>query len=72
MQRLIELLMNFPFLQDAANLLRVLVLYYTFEFRPDMFSFVHIYAGQAFIIFVGFLFFRVRAGKSSVRQEAAS
>ncbi len=56
----------------AANLLRVIVLYYTFKFRPDLFSFVHMYAGQVFIIFVGFLFFLVWVGKSSVRQEATS
>ncbi len=54
-----------------ANLLRVVVLYYTFRFRPDLFSFVHMYAGQVFIIFVGFLFFLSWIGRTSLPQEAA-
>jgi exosortase family protein XrtM len=55
-----------------ANLLRVVALYYTLKLDPDAFSFMHMYAGQAFIIFVGFLFFLAWVGKSSSNYEAAN
>jgi len=40
-----------------ANLVRVVVLYYTLKYRSDLFDLAHVYVGQTFIIFVGILFF---------------
>ena len=40
-----------------ANLVRIVVLYYTLKYRPDLFDLAHVYIGQTFIIFVGILFF---------------
>jgi exosortase family protein XrtM len=54
-----------------ANLLRVVVLYSTLKLHPDAFSFMHMYAGQAYTIFIGFLFFLAWAGKSTVVYEAS-
>jgi exosortase family protein XrtM len=53
----------------VANLLRVVALYSTLKLRPDAFSFMHMYAGQAYIIFVGFMFFLAWVGRSSVSYE---
>ena len=40
-----------------ANLIRIVVLYYTLKYRPGMFDLTHVYIGQTFIIFIGVLFF---------------
>ena len=40
-----------------SNLLRIIVLYYTFKYKPEFFDVMHIFAGQTFIIFIGILFF---------------
>jgi len=40
-----------------ANLARIIVLYYSLKYKPDLFDFLHIYVGQTFIIFIGSLFF---------------
>jgi len=41
----------------GANLVRIIVLYYTLKYKPAMFDVAHVYIGQTFIIFVGILFF---------------
>jgi len=41
----------------VANLARIVALYYTLKYRPDMFDLAHVYIGQTFIVFVGILFF---------------
>jgi len=41
----------------TANLVRIVVLYYTLKYRPHLFDLAHVYIGQTFIIFVGILFF---------------
>lgn len=40
-----------------SNLCRILVLYYTLSDHPDWFDFVHLHAGQTFIIIISLLFF---------------
>jgi exosortase family protein XrtM len=54
-----------------ANLLRVVGLYFTLKLNPNAFSFMHMYAGQAFIIFIGFLFFLAWVGRASSNYETA-
>jgi exosortase/archaeosortase family protein len=56
----------------VANLLRVLVLYYSPKSYPGAFSFLHMYAGQAYIIFIGFLFILTWLGRSSENHEEAA
>ena len=41
----------------AANLARIVVLYYTLKYKPALFDVMHIFVGQTFIIIVGLLFF---------------
>ena len=41
----------------ASNLLRIIALYYTLKYKPDMFDTMHIFIGQTFIILVGLAFF---------------
>jgi exosortase family protein XrtM len=48
-----------------ANLLRVVALYSTLKLHPDAFSFMHMYVGQVYIVFAGFMFFLVWAGRST-------
>jgi exosortase family protein XrtM len=55
----------------VSNLLRVVALYATLKLRPDAFSFVHMYAGQAYTIFIGLLFFLAWAGRAKVAHEAS-
>jgi exosortase family protein XrtM len=40
-----------------ANIIRIIILYYTVKYKPGLFDVMHIYFGQIFIIFVGMLFF---------------
>jgi exosortase family protein XrtM len=54
-----------------ANLMRVVALYFTLKLNPNAFSFMHMYAGQAFIVFIGFLFFLAWVGRSAANYEAA-
>jgi exosortase family protein XrtM len=54
-----------------ANLFRVVALYFTLKIHPNAFSFAHMYAGQAFIILVGFLFFLGWAGRFASNYETA-
>lgn len=39
------------------NILRLLLLYYTFKYKPQLFDLMHVYVGQTFIIFFAVLFF---------------
>ncbi|HPQ44145.1 MAG TPA: exosortase/archaeosortase family protein [Syntrophales bacterium] len=41
----------------VANLIRIVVLYYTLKYKPGIFDLAHVYVGQTFIIVVGVLFF---------------
>ncbi len=52
-----------------ANLVRIVVLYYTLKYRPDLFDLAHVYIGQTFIIFVGILFFMAWITKFSRIDE---
>jgi exosortase family protein XrtM len=54
-----------------SNLLRVVALYATLKLRPDAFSFMHMYAGQAYTILIGFLFFLAWAGRSNATYETS-
>jgi exosortase/archaeosortase family protein len=56
----------------VANLLRVLALYYSLKSYPGAFSFLHMYAGQAYIIFIGFLFILTWLGRQSKNHEEAA
>jgi exosortase family protein XrtM len=56
----------------VANLLRVLVLYYSLKAHPGAFSFLHMYAGQAYIIFIGFLFILFWLGRPTKNYEEAA
>ena len=44
-------------LMYVANLLRIILLYFTFKYHSDMFDIMHTLIGQTVIIFVGVLFF---------------
>lgn len=52
-----------------ANLFRIVVLYYTLKYRPDLFDLAHVYIGQTFIIFVGILFFMAWITKFAQTDE---
>lgn len=41
----------------VLNIFRLLLLYYTFKYKPLLFDFMHVYVGQTFIIFFAVLFF---------------
>lgn len=43
----------------AANLLRIVGLYYTLKYKPSLFNFMHILVGQTIIILIAFFFFIV-------------
>jgi len=53
----------------AANLVRIIVLYYTLKYKPAMFDVAHVYIGQTFIIFIGILFFMAWIGVFSRVHE---
>jgi exosortase family protein XrtM len=40
-----------------SNLVRIVSLYYSLRYRPDLFDLLHMYIGQSFYIFVGAVFF---------------
>ena len=52
-----------------TNLLRVIALFFTLKRYPDLFSFVHMYVGQALIIFVCVVFFLIWVGRPGKPNE---
>ncbi|HDY88941.1 MAG TPA: hypothetical protein ENH82_12615 [bacterium] len=40
-----------------SNLVRIVLLYYSIKYKPEIFEVMHVYLGQIFIIFIGILFF---------------
>ncbi len=47
----------------VTNLVRIIVLYFTFKYKPELFNIMHIFIGQTVIIFVGVLFFIIWISK---------
>ncbi len=41
----------------SLNIVRLMVLWYTFRYKPALFDIMHVYVGQTFIIFSAVLFF---------------
>jgi exosortase/archaeosortase family protein len=52
-----------------TNLLRVIALFFILKYHPDLFSFAHMYMGQALIIFVCVVFFLIWVGRPVKRYE---
>ena len=52
-----------------TNLLRVISLFFTLKYYPDLFSFAHMYVGQALIIFVCVVFFLIWVGRPGKQYE---
>ncbi|ETR68629.1 MAG: hypothetical protein OMM_04451 [Candidatus Magnetoglobus multicellularis str. Araruama] len=40
-----------------SNLVRIVALYYSLRYKPELFDILHMYIGQSFYIFVGAVFF---------------
>ncbi|MBF0451692.1 MAG: archaeosortase/exosortase family protein [Candidatus Magnetomorum sp.] len=40
-----------------SNLVRIITLYYSLKYKPELFDILHMYIGQSFYIFVGAVFF---------------
>jgi len=40
-----------------SNLVRIVALYYSLRYKPELFDLLHMYIGQSFYIFVGAVFF---------------
>jgi exosortase family protein XrtM len=40
-----------------SNLIRIVTLYYSLKYKPELFDILHMYIGQSFYIFVGAVFF---------------
>jgi len=45
------------FLLYMSNLVRIVVLYFSLRYKPELFDLLHMYIGQSFYIFVGAVFF---------------
>ncbi len=56
----------------AANIGRIVGLYFAFHYRPAMFDFMHIYVGQTFTIFFGVFFFIIWTGLFAHETNAAN
>jgi exosortase family protein XrtM len=54
----------------AANLVRVVGLYYTFAFRPGLFDVMHTIIGQTFIVVLGVIYFFLWTGWSGTGRAA--
>lgn len=67
-RKIIGMMMGAGFVY-AANLLRVVALFFTLKYQPDLFSFIHMYIGQVFIIFISVLFFLIWVGRSDKQHE---
>jgi len=55
-QKLLGILAGFLVIY-AANMVRIISLYYVLKYRPALFDFMHIFVGQTFIIVIGLVFF---------------
>jgi len=53
-----------------SNLVRIVALYYSLRYRPDLFDLLHMYIGQSFYIFVGAVFFIFWIQLASSRQTS--
>jgi len=57
-----------------SNLIRIIALYYSLKYKPEIFDILHMYIGQSFYIFVGaifFIFWIQIGGKPDGQQTAA-
>ncbi|KPA11098.1 exosortase [Candidatus Magnetomorum sp. HK-1] len=55
-----------------SNLARIVALYYSLKYKPELFDVLHMYIGQSFYIFVGAIFFIfwIQMGGTPSEQKA--
>jgi exosortase family protein XrtM len=55
-----------------SNLVRIVALYYSLKYKPELFDVLHMYIGQSFYIFVGsvFFIFWIQIGGTLIDQQS--
>jgi len=55
-----------------SNLIRIITLYFSLRYKPELFDLLHMYIGQSFYIFVGAVFFIFWIQVVATRQPTTS